>query len=118
MSDGQTFRVLADYEVNDPHPLRLQAGAPVKVLRADLGWPGWLWIEAGDQTGWIPESFLRGVGSDNPVTARAFDGADLSARRGDALRALEEAPGWIYAEGGAGRRGWFPLFNLRPLPRT
>jgi hypothetical protein len=118
MSEKSRFRVLADYEVHDPHPLRLEAGTAVEVLRPDLGWPGWVWVESGGQTGWIPESHLRHGDGPNPVTVQAFDGSDLSARRSDVLQALGEAPGWIYAEAASGKRGWFPLFNLRPLQHT
>jgi hypothetical protein len=112
------YRVLADYEVNDPHPLVLEAGAVVEVLRPDPGWPGWVWIKAGGQAGWLPEAWLADPSAGSTTTVRAFNGADLSARRGDLLTALESAPGWIFAAGGAGRTGWFPLFNLRPVPQT
>jgi len=118
MSTMAQYRVLADYEVHDPHPLRLAAGVPVTVERKDLSWPGWVWVEAAGQAGWIPENRLREPDAAETVTDRPFDGADLSARRGDLLRVLESAPGWVCAEDGAGRRGWFPLFNLRPFPQT
>ncbi len=118
MNRTLSYRVLADYEVNDPHPLRLEAGAAVTIRQRDSGWPGWVWVEAGDQAGWMPESRLRDPGAAVTVTARPFDGSDLSARRGELLRVLESEPGWVYAEDAAGRRGWFPLFNLRPLPQT
>jgi hypothetical protein len=112
------FRVLADYEVIDPHPLRLEAATSVTVVKVDMGWPGWVWVEAGDQSGWIPESFLTAPGEAERSVKRAFDGSDLSAKRGDVLSALEEAPGWIFARDSAGRTGWFPLFNLKPFQNT
>lgn len=118
MAEKTRFRVLADLEVHDPHPLRLAAGAAVRILRGDLSWPGWVWVESADQAGWIPESFLRQDADGSAVLSRAFDGADLSAQRGEVLLTREEAPGWIYAENAEGRRGWFPLFNLKPHPHT
>lgn len=114
--ESDQFRVLADYEVLDPHPLRLPAGAEVRLIQVDTSWPGWVWVEADTQAGWIPESFLDTAPVGNPVVRRAFDGSDLSARRGEFLVAEEAAPGWIYARNAAGQQGWFPLFNLRPCP--
>lgn len=110
------FRVLADYEVIDPHPLRLEPGSAVQVIKVDMGWPGWVWVQSGDQSGWIPESFLTDSTGAERSVIRAFDGADLSAGRGDILTALEEAPGWIFATDSSGQTGWFPLFNLKPCP--
>ena len=115
MTASKQFRVLADYEVNDPHPLILKGGTAVQILRNDQSWPGWLWVEAGNQAGWIPESFLEMSGT-AATTGRDFNGRDLSARRQEVLLAIEEAPGWIFAENARKERGWFPLFNLRPCP--
>ena len=112
------FRVLADYEVNEPHPLQLKAGDTVKPLRKDLSWPGWVWVEFGEKDGWVPESFLDDLADAHATSARAFDGSDLSARRGELLTLLEEAPGWIYARRETGETGWFPLFNLKPVRHT
>lgn len=118
MTTRTRFRVLADYEVNDPHPLQLPSGTEVRILRSDLSWPGWVWVEAGRQTGWIPESCLDAATPGPGRTSRAFDGSDLSARRGEILDLIEEAPGWILARRESGETGWFPLFNLKPHQHT
>ena len=110
------FRVLADYEVIDPHPLRLESGTPVRLIKVDMGWPGWVWVESGKQSGWIPEFFLVNTGQPECTVTRDFDGSDLSAKRGEILNTLEEAPGWIFARNTDGETGWFPLFNLKPCP--
>lgn len=119
MADPTFFTVLADYDVIDPHPLRLPGGSAVRIIRSDTTWPGWLWVEATGQRGWIPESFLtiepNGV---DAVLSEPFDGTELSARRATALTALAEAPGWIFARHPNGQTGWFPLFNLRPCLDT
>lgn len=115
MTSSKQFRVLADYEVNDPHPLILKSGTPVRILRNDLSWPGWLWVEAENQAGWIPEAFLK-INGPEATTVRDFNGRDLSASRHEELLAIEEAPGWIFAENARMETGWFPLFNLRPCP--
>ncbi len=109
-----TYRVLADYDVNDPHPLILEAGTPVEIVRDDSGWPGWVWIRSGEQSGWIPESYLGERSGHECRTIKDFNGKDLSAKRGQILTAKEHASGWILATDGAGQTGWFPLFNLRP----
>jgi uncharacterized protein YgiM (DUF1202 family) len=112
-----TYTVLADYEVIDPHPLQVQAGDVVTVIRNDQSWKGWVWVQAGTTHGWIPlchlDSEAASPGSDCAVV-KAFDGTDLSARKGDQLQALETVSGWIYARSTDGRSGWFPLFNLKP----
>ena len=108
------YRVLADYEVHDPHPLRLSTGTSVRIVRVDLGWPGWVWVESGEQSGWMPEYILQKQDDSLAETLRPFDGGDLSARRGDILEAVEEAPGWILAKDKTGQTGWFPMFNLKP----
>jgi len=116
---ARRFRVLADYEVNDPHPLRLEANLPVEIVRTDTSWPGWVWIRCGEQTGWIPLHCLSQEESNEETRTRiAFDGTELSASRGDLLEATETAPGWIYARSEAGESGWFPLFNLKPVLDT
>lgn len=118
MEAPRTYTVLADYEVIDPNPLRLEPGQVVDVIRNDSTWPGWQWVRLLEQRGWVPEDFLK---ADNGATARVvkpFDGSDLSARRGTQLTALDKAPGWIYARHPDGQKGWFPLFNLKPDQRT
>lgn len=113
------FRVLADYEVIDPHPLRVPEDAAVEVLREDDSWPGWVWIRFGKNEGWIPASYLGPVPEASLRRCqRAFDGVDLSAQRGEILEALETVSGWILARRENGETGWFPLFNLKPVPRT
>lgn len=113
------FRVLADYEVNDPHPLQVEADLRVDIVRTDTSWPGWIWVRCGEQTGWIPARCLSHDQPEKPArTTTRFDGTELSARRGEFLEALETAPGWIFARNAAGERGWFPLFNLKPAPNT
>ncbi|MGC9451020.1 MAG: SH3 domain-containing protein [Oceanipulchritudo sp.] len=112
------YRVLADYEVHDPHPLILHEGVAVEVVRRDPGWPGWVWIQSADQAGWIPENCLNHAEEGPALTTGPFNGTDLSARRGEVLTVLESAPGWIYARNETGRKGWFPLFNLKPFPST
>lgn len=112
------FRVLSDYEVHDPHPLILGADIEVKLIRNDVSWPGWVWVEVAEMSGWIPESHLGAGSGSRRRTLKAFNGQDLSGRRGEILTALEEAPGWIYATNANGDRGWFPLFNLKPHPQT
>jgi hypothetical protein len=117
MEQQQSYRVLADYDVNDPHPLRLRAGTTVDIIRNDSTWPGWQWIRADDQQGWIPDSFLTQPSAGTPrELIRDFDGTELSASRGTELIAMASEPGWILASDPSGKRGWFPLFNLRPLP--
>lgn len=112
------FRVLADYEVVDPHPLRVRAGNTVRPQREDSGWPGWVWVEVPQQhAGWIPVSCLENARAESTICRMDFDGTDLSACRGDLLTALHTEPGWIFARHPDGRTGWFPLFNLKPVPR-
>ncbi|NDV61837.1 hypothetical protein G0Q06_05180 [Puniceicoccales bacterium CK1056] len=112
------FRVLADYEVNDPHPLRLLAGTEVKAIKTDNSWPGWLWIESDGQSGWIPESYLAESPDGRLRTSREFNGTELSALRHAILNALETESGWIFARSESGETGWFPMFNLRPHQNT
>jgi hypothetical protein len=116
--NGLEYRVLADYEVNEPHPLVLHEAVAVEIIRKDAGWPGWVWVRAGDGDGWVPESYLDGSRCGPALTTRAFNGADLSARQGEILTAIESACGWILARNSSGQSGWFPLFNLRPVQRT
>lgn len=118
MSEETQYRVLSDYEVNDPHPLRLAANVAVRVVRTDASWPGWLWVEADGQSGWIAEAFLDKQANGDYLTLRDYNGTELSARKDDVLIELESIGGWIFARSASGKTGWFPLFNLRPLPRT
>jgi len=116
---SQRYCVLADYDVNDPHPLKLEADRPVEILRTDTSWPGWVWIRSDGQTGWIPETHLSKATDDGAThTVALFDGTELSARHGELLEAHETAPGWIYATSSTGAKGWFPLFNLKPVRDT
>lgn len=113
------YRVLADYDVVDPRPLRVPEEGEVEVLREDESWPGWVWVRYRDDQGWIPASFLSpAAGAPLRRCRRAFDGTDLSANRGEILEALETESGWILARRENGATGWFPLFNLKPVPRT
>jgi len=117
-SSAPTYRVLADYEVTDHRPLILGAGESVEVLRTDQSWPGWVWVKSGETAGWIPEGYLVKAAGAATTLARPFNGNDLSAKRGELLRAQESANGWILAINESGNSGWFPLFNLRPVPQT
>ena len=113
-SGASRYRVLADYEVNDPHPLELAEGTPVQVVRKDAGWPGWVWIRSDNGAGWVPESCLLDPLKTETITVNDFDGTDLSAKAGDILTANEVVSGWVNATSADGKSGWFPLFNLRP----
>ncbi len=112
------YRVLADYEVLDSHPLRIPEGAEVKVLREDDRWPGWVWVRYASDQGWMPAGFLGPEGG-FPLRRcqRPFDGIELSACRGEILTAMETESGWIFARRENGEEGWFPLFNLKPVLR-
>jgi hypothetical protein len=118
MSEETQYRVLSDYEVNDPHPLRLAAKVAVRVVRTDASWPGWLWVQAGDQTGWIAEALLDKQDNGEYLTIREYNGTELSAKKDEVLTELDSIGGWIFARSTTGETGWFPLFNLRPLQRT
>ena len=109
------YRVLADYEVIDPHPLTIAKGVAIEVVRKDDGWPGWVWIKADSQAGWIPETHLTDPDSPETTISLPFNGTELSAKRGEELDAIGSAPGWIFARGDDGKMGWFPLFNLKPV---
>lgn len=118
MSEEMQYRVLADYEVNDPHPLVVRAKTAVRALRTDPGWPGWVWVESEGQTGWIAEAFLDTDADGTLRTNRDYNGTELSAKRDEILTELESRNGWIMARSEAGETGWFPLFNLRPRRST
>ena len=117
-SAAPRYRVLIDYEVNDPHPLVLHTNSAVECIRKDAGWPGWVWVQAGDQTGWMPEDCLHSAEIGPTCTTKPFDGTELSARRGEILTVVDSAPGWILGRKADGSEGWFPLFNLRPDRQT
>lgn len=114
-SHPKLFRVLADYEVNDRHPLRAQPGDAATILHTDSTWPGWAWIETLDTTGWAPLSHLQSSLPGTTRFSKPFDGTELSAQKDAVLTAIAEESGWIFAQDAQLRRGWFPLFNLRPL---
>ncbi|MGA1205185.1 MAG: SH3 domain-containing protein [Opitutales bacterium] len=117
-SSNCQYRVMTDYEVNDPHPLILEDGSHVELVRRDSGWPGWVWVTDGQQSGWVPETHLEECGDGQARLLKDFNGKDLSARKGDILVARETVSGWIHATSPTGECGWFPLFNLRPAQQT
>lgn len=113
LNESRYYRVAADYEVSYEHPIKLQPGDRVQILKQDPRWPGWVWGACGGEPGWIPESVLGPVVEEHYRVAQApFDGTELSALEGDLLEGLRAEAGWMWCRGPSGDEGWFPVYNL------
>ena len=112
---NQTYTASADYIVIDRAPLSLAAGQVVQCGKQDLDWPGWIWVTAENGRGsYVPEDILEVVEGMNATVKRAFRAHDLSVKKQDQVRSLQEVKGWHWCQSSTGEEGWLPAYLLVP----
>lgn len=91
-------------------PIKITIGEEVAVDHEDTDNPGWVWCtDNRGKSGWVPKSILDF--SFNGANARAFedyDAIELTVRRGESVKILEEESGWFWCENAEGQHGWVP----------
>jgi variant SH3 domain-containing protein len=101
-------RVVRDYAVQYPDPIRVSAGQRVKVAWEDDGYPGWWWCQAPDRReGWIPGEVL-GLEGPEAVVLRDYEATELGVREGEEVTVERERHGWLWVKNQQGRSGWIP----------
>lgn len=109
------YRAVRDYETEYQAPMRLEAGARLRIEERASEWPGWAWCVTDAGVGrWFPAAWLRVEGED-AVLLRDYEPVELPVRAGETLTAAFEESGWIWATGESGATGWVPLDHLRPI---
>jgi SH3-like domain-containing protein len=107
------YRVLLDYAVQYPAPIRLSAGQVVRVGRADEEYPDWRWCAGPDGTeGWVPCALLA-LRGDDAVVERDYDATELAVHAGEEVQLEEEISGWSRVTSARGDSGWVPSRCLR-----
>ena len=112
---NQTYVASADYIVIDRAPLSLGAGQMVQCGKQDSDWPGWIWVTAeGGRGSYVPEEILHVEGM-RATVKRAFRAHDLSVKKQEQVRSLQEVKGWHWCQSGSGEEGWLPAYLLVPV---
>jgi hypothetical protein len=114
--ESHCFTANADYEENNTHAIRLEAGQEVTSGPADKAWPGWIWAtDSSGRNGYVPADFLEPLGEDRWSAVKPFDPTVLKITRGDKLKSLEQIHGWHWCENESGKQGWVAGYLLRPI---
>jgi hypothetical protein len=86
------------------NPLAVVAGEKVTLGIRDVDWPEFIWAtDPRGRSGWIHQGFL-----DGDTVLRDYDAREIEGNTGDAVRLIELAGGWWWAENEIGERGWLP----------
>ena len=114
--ESHCFTANADYEENNTHAIRLEAGQEVTSGPADKAWPGWIWAtDSSGRNGYVPADFLEPLGEDRWSAEKPFDPTVLKITRGDKLKSLQQIHGWHWCENESGSQGWVAGYLLRPI---
>jgi uncharacterized protein YgiM (DUF1202 family) len=105
--------VVRDYAKQYEDPIRVRAGAEVRVEREDDEYPGWWWCTGPDgRSGWMPDELLRRRG-DVAEVVEDYSACELSARSGEAVRVEQVRRDWARVRNEQGDEGWIPLDCVR-----
>ncbi len=94
-------------------PLRLAVCQRVRAGNWDSEWPEFVFVTAGDGTGWVPARHLSA--SWGPaVVQTSYDTTELPTELGEELEVVDEdrESGWLWCRASSGREGWVPLKTL------
>ena len=107
-------RVTEPFTGRQDKPLVVKRGQRLSYERRKTEWAGWIWCSSSETGGgWVPESWARLNGT-ACVMERDYSSAELSARKGEALRVNFTESGWAWAVSSDGRTGWIPEQCLEP----
>jgi len=83
-------------------------------------WKGWVWCEASNNKGWVPEQILN-ITEINPEYSKAtvlenYSAAELNVDHGETIYGDKIINGWLWCrKEGSEEFGWLPLDNLSEL---
>ncbi len=98
-----------------PNPIRVAAGARVRVGREDAEFPGWKWCEASDgRAGWVPVELLSENGEEATVL-EDYSAQELSVPPGEEVTVHAARHQWLWVRNISGERGWIPASHTEEL---
>jgi GNAT superfamily N-acetyltransferase len=103
--------------VKQDEPIELFKGQSFAVgeeFQGHEGWDGWYFCTAGAKSGWVHGSVIDVQGG-RGVAKEDYSAYELSFKKGDKLRGLRNAGGWVWCEDERFERGWAPKCNLRRI---
>lgn len=106
-------KVRTAHEIPDRRPLQLNVGEEVHAGGRDTVWPEFVFLTAGDGTGWVPARYLSQP-SGPAVVLTAYDTTELPTRVGELLDVVAEdlESGWLWCRSSSARVGWVPLRSV------
>lgn len=97
-------RLSRNYRTRYRNPITFKEGERVTPGLRDVDWPEFIWAtDARGRSGWVHQDRLQG-----DLAVRDYDARELEANTGDAVRLIEAAGGWWWAENEIGECGWLP----------
>jgi len=111
------YVVITDWDASYADPIRVEAGARVKLTGRQEEWDGyrWLWaVSATGLEGWIPDSLIT-EGADGPCAREDYSAVELTCRAGDRVSGGRHVHGWVWCHTQSGHAGWVPRRHLRPV---
>lgn len=97
--------LLADHEPPKRAPLQVEVGERVQVGDRDDEWPAFVFVTAGEGTGWVPSRHIE-----DGVVVTAYDTTELRAFAGDVVEVIVDDPEseWAWCRDAHGNEGWIP----------
>ncbi len=115
-----TLYVIADWKASYDDPISLEEGEEVQLTEKTENWGGHVWVWAKNQAGregWIPDSLFKRVGTKVYAT-NAYSAQELTCRRGEEVRGIDETHGWVLCKSTDGSVGWVPAEHLGKTPEA
>ena len=108
-------RVIAAYQAQYPHPIRVAEGEMGQVGREGPDFPGWKWCTArAGRSGWVPIELLSGPGPEASIV-QDYSAQELSVAVGEMLVIEHARHAWLLVRNPGGVRGWIPASHVRTL---
>lgn len=114
MTKSKIHKVVEDYEIAYPNPIRLNKDELVKIIKRETNpdWLGWVFCESEEGVkGWVSETYLL-IDGNSASVIKSYDATEITAKSGELVEILYSEFGWARIKNREGSQGWIPLKNL------
>jgi len=109
-------RVIEDYQVPYPDPIRARTGDEVSVdwnKKTDIS--GWVWCtNRANKSGWVPKVYVE-IKGDQGKMLQDYSAIELTIDVGELLKVHKEESSFYWVSDQTGNQGWIPIANVEAM---
>ena len=97
------------HEILEAAPLQVEVGQAVVVGQRASTWPAFVFVTAGNGSGWVPARHLS-ADHGSAMVLTAYDTTELPVAAGEVVTVVDrdDESGWWWCRNLEGREGWVP----------